>query len=285
MTRSRCGLRPSAASKWSFVLAIGATIAAHGNESVAPFVPTVEEDVALMLEVGGVGPGDYLIDLGSGDGRIVIEAAKRGAMGHGVELEPELVELAAGKAREAGVADRVAFVQGSVFNAGIGAATVVTTYLFPEAMLELRPKLLAELRPGTRILSNSFHMGEWAPDAHDMSSRSSGGILLWVVPARVEGNWDVEVDGDDTRFSLAAMQRFQKLELEHVGSSSPLSISAAELRGERIAFAAESADARYAFGGRVDGNAMHGFVQVDRDGETRVGTWRARRAAPLPPLR
>src|SRR5690606_23908172 len=98
--------------------AIAAT-SARADESVAPFVPTVEEDVELMLEVGDVGPGDYVIDLGSGDGRIVIEAAKRGARGHGVELEPELVELANANAREAGVADRAVFVQGTVFTAEV----------------------------------------------------------------------------------------------------------------------------------------------------------------------
>ena len=175
-------------------------------------------------------------------------------------------------------------MQGSVFTAEIGAATVVTTYLFPEAMLELRPKLLAELRPGTRVVSNSFHMEDWQPDVHDMRARSSGGILLWVVPAEVDGDWDLELDGDDAHYAITAEQRFQTLELRRVGPGAPLELGAAELRGDRIAFAGESPEARYAFSGRVERNAMQGFVQIERSGrETLVRTWRARRVAALPP--
>ncbi len=280
MTRRRCGLRQRAAGACAFAFLAAA---ATGDQSVAPFVPTVEEDVALMLDVANVGPGDYVIDLGSGDGRIVIEAAKRGAVGHGVELEPELVELAAANARDAGVAERVAFVQGDVFEADIRAATVVTTYLFPEAMLELRPKLLAELAPGTRVVSNSFDLGEWKPDVHDMSARSSGGILLWVVPARVEGDWDVELD-DGMSFSLGATQIFQAAKLRRVGPGE-LEIGEAELHGDRIAFGARAGAVRYAFAGRVDGNKMQGIVQIEDARGARLARWRAQRAAPLPPLR
>src|SRR5690606_34722405 len=125
-------------------------------EPTAPYVPTVEEDVELMLDVAEVRRDDYVIDLGSGDGRIVIAAARRGARAHGVEIEPELVELARRNARDAGVEDRATFAEGDLFEADISAASVVTLYLFPEVNIALRPKLLAELAPGTRVVSTRF---------------------------------------------------------------------------------------------------------------------------------
>jgi precorrin-6B methylase 2 len=182
-----------AATSWLLVLSIAI---AQEEPFVAPYVPTVKEDVELMLDVADVQPDDYVIDLGSGDGRIVIAAARRGALGHGVELDPELASLARVNSQEAGVADRVAFEQGDIFEADIDRATVVTLYLFPEANLALRPKLLAELRPGTRVVSNSFHMDDWKPDVHDMSARSSGGILLWIIPARIDGDWTLGARGN-----------------------------------------------------------------------------------------
>ncbi len=161
------------------ILLLGAPTRAA--ELVAPYVNTVHEDVALMLDLAEVGPDDYLIDLGSGDGRIVIAAAERGARGHGVELQPELVALARENAAEAGVADRVHFIEGDIFAADLKGATVVTLYLFPEANLRLKPKLLAELPPGTRVVSNAFHMGDWLPIKHEYG-RTSGGTMLWVIP-------------------------------------------------------------------------------------------------------
>jgi precorrin-6B methylase 2 len=164
------------------VLLILLSVPALPAELVAPYVNTVHEDVALMLDMAEVGPGDYLIDLGSGDGRIVIAAALRGARGHGVELQPELVELARKNAAAAGVADRIHFIEGDIFEADLSAATVVTLYLFPEANLQLRPKLQRELAPGTRLVSNAFHMGDWQPLKHEYG-RTSGGAMLWVIPS------------------------------------------------------------------------------------------------------
>lgn len=151
---------------------------------VAPYVSTPEADVQQMLDMAEVGPGDYLIDLGSGDGRIVIAAARRGVRAHGVELEPELVELARRRAREAGVADLATFSHGDAFEADISAATVVTLYLLPEVNIALKPRLLRELRPGARVISGNFDMGRWRPDRHE-TSLSSGGIYLWVIPGEM----------------------------------------------------------------------------------------------------
>ncbi|HEX6992915.1 MAG TPA: methyltransferase domain-containing protein [Gammaproteobacteria bacterium] len=251
--------------------------------SVAPYVPTVEEDVELMLDVAGVAPGDYVIDLGSGDGRIAIAAAMRGAFAHGVEIEPELVELARRNARRAGVDARTAFVEGDIFDADIAAASVVTLYLFPDANIALRPKLLAELAPGTRVVSNSFDMGEWLPDVHDTSARSSGGILLWIVPADVAGEWSIEIDGDGDgrapeRHTLRVAQRFQQIELTLArADGARTTIADATLRGDRIAFRAVAGARTYAFSGRIDGDSIDGYVQVGDDAGTVVRRWRAAR--------
>lgn len=148
---------------------------------VAPYVSTPAADVQQMLDMAAVAPGDYLIDLGSGDGRIVIAAARRGVRAHGVELDPALVELSRERARQAGVADLADFSQGDAFDADISAATVVTLYLLPEVNIALKPKLLRELRPGARVISGNFDMGRWVPDRHE-ASLSSGGIYLWVIP-------------------------------------------------------------------------------------------------------
>lgn len=260
-------------------------------EPTAPYVPTVEEDVELMLDVAEVCPDDYVIDLGSGDGRIAIAAARRGARALGIEIEPDLVELSRRNARDAGVEDLAAFVEGDLFEADISAASVVTLYLFPEVNIALRPKLLAELTPGTRVVSNSFDMGDWVPDVHDKSARSSGGILMWIVPARVAGDWRLEIDGAES-YVLSIDQRYQQIEVRlgapdgepREGSAPPVSEpGSARLHADRIVFRAATADRTYAFSGTVDGDVMRGEVRVrDADGERRL-RWRAvstsRRAA------
>ena len=260
-----------AAIPWLTLLCVSL---AQEQTFVAPYVPTVVEDVELMLDVADVRPHDYVIDLGSGDGRIVIAAANRGALGHGIELDPELVALARENGEVAGVADRVAFEQGDIFAATIDRATVVTLYLFPEANLQLRPKLLAELRPGTRVVSNSFHMEDWNPDVHDMSARSSGGILLWIIPARIDGNWRLTIDQDDSA-TFTVRQRYQEIELEVTAFASIPAVESADLKGDRIRFALGSEDATYVFDGTVDGDTMHGYVQIEREDGKSIAVWQA----------
>lgn len=155
---------------------------------VAPFVVMDERDVKAALALAKVGRGDRLIDLGSGDGRIVIAAARRGAEALGIELDPSLVMKARRAAAKAGVEKRARFIEGDLFAQDLSTATVVTLYLFPDANLALRPKLLRELKPGTRIVSNSFDLGAWVPDQH-IRAASSGGLLLWIVPAQLGGRW------------------------------------------------------------------------------------------------
>jgi hypothetical protein len=247
--------------------------------SVAPFVVSDARDVNLMMEVAGVGPGDYLIDLGSGDGRIVVAAAQRGALAQGVELEPGLVLRGRARARAEGVAARTAFVEGDLFATDLSRATVVTLYLFPEANLRLRPRLLETLRPGTRVLSNSFDMGDWQADRH-LPSASSGGLHLWIIPARVAGDWSLEFE--DRRLSLAFTQRFQRIEgrLDMQPAAEGISLAEAALDGARIRFAVELDGEALWFTGVVDGDRMSGLLHRARDRYTEVLPWSAARLAP-----
>jgi ubiquinone/menaquinone biosynthesis C-methylase UbiE len=148
-----------------------------------PFVPTPEKVVDRMLEVAKVGPNDVVYDLGSGDGRIVIAAAKKhGARGVGIDIDPERVKEARANARSAGVSDRVEFREADLFKTDLGEATVVTLYLLSSVNLQLRPKLLSELKPGTRIVSHAFDMGDWKPLKTEKVGSST--VYYWVVPER-----------------------------------------------------------------------------------------------------
>jgi ubiquinone/menaquinone biosynthesis C-methylase UbiE len=147
-----------------------------------PFVPTPERVVAKMLEVAKVGPRDVVYDLGSGDGRIVIAAAKKGARSIGIDIDPERIREARENARRAGVTKRVEFREGDLFKADFSDATVVTLYLLSGVNLKLRPKLLAELKPGTRIVSHGFDMGDWKPAGTYTVGTST--VYYWVVPKR-----------------------------------------------------------------------------------------------------
>jgi SAM-dependent methyltransferase len=162
---------------------------ADTTEKDAPYVPTTSSVVRTMLEVAGVSESDVVYDLGSGDGRIPIMAAEEfGARGVGIEIDPELVEKARQKAREAGVADRVSIRRGDLFKADLSEATVVTLYLWPEINVKLRPKLLRALDPGDRIVSHDFRMGEWAPDTTVDAGYGNTGretVHLWTVPETV----------------------------------------------------------------------------------------------------
>jgi SAM-dependent methyltransferase len=163
-----------------------ATLAASQQPKRTPdihFVPTPEEVVDAMLRLAEVGPGDLVYDLGSGDGRIPIAAARRfGARGVGIDLDPKLVAQASRSAKEAGVADRVKFIEADIFEADISNATVVTLYLLTSINERLRPKLLKELRPGTRVVSHQFRMGDWAPEREVVVDYRP--LFLWRVPKR-----------------------------------------------------------------------------------------------------
>jgi len=200
-----------------------------------PFITTPEEVVERMLELAGTRADDLVVDLGSGDGRIVIIAARKfGARGLGIELDQRLVEKSRDNARAAGVADRVSFVQGDVLTADISKASVVTVYLLPGLISQLQQRFTGELRPGTRIVSHAFGMTGWTPDRSGMirlskAHRGQGDesrLFLWIVPADVRGLWQ----GDGKRFRIE--QDYQKIEVDGVsGTLSGSDISWGEFRG------------------------------------------------------
>lgn len=172
-----------------------------------PYVPTPQDVVERMLDMAKLTKDDIHIDLGSGDGRIVIAAARRGARSLGIDLNPTRIEEANENARKAGVTDRVTFVQGNLFDLKIADATVLTMYLLQGVNLQLRPRILTEMRPGSRVVSHAFSMNDWEPDQH--ANVTGRNIYLWIVPAKADGTWQAESAG--RRFSLILRQSFQKL--------------------------------------------------------------------------
>ena len=206
------------------------------------WVPTPDAAVDRMLLLARVTPNDVVVDLGSGDGKIVIAAAKRfGARSRGVEYSPDLVETSRRNARIDGVANRARFVQGDMFEADFRDATVVTLYLLTTLNMKLRPKLL-DMRPGTRVVSHAFRMGDWEPD--ETARPAASEIYLWVVPAKVGGRWRVEIG--DERFEVALEQRYQRVAARILGGDAPLRVTGVQLAGSefRVALAGAGASGR-----------------------------------------
>jgi SAM-dependent methyltransferase len=227
------------------------------------WVPTPQKAVERMLEMAQVGPSDFVIDLGSGDGRIVITAAKQyGARGYGVDLNPDMVKLSEHRARQAGVAERVKFHVRDIFATDLSAASVVTMYLLPELNLKLRP-VLWKLAPGTRIVTHAFDMGEWEADETDTST--SAMLRLWVVPARIAGIWlgSLKHAGQTKSFELDINQQYQRLSGVVRLGTQRMRLRDTKLRGEAIGFALvdqQRADTgvRYDFTGRAKGDTIEG---------------------------
>ena len=255
------------------------TVSIQAQNLDVPYVPTPQEVVDEMLNIADVGPGDYVIDLGSGDGRIVISAVKRGAWGHGVDLNPERINEARANAEEAGVSDEVVFLQENLFNTDFSKANVITMYLLNSVNRKLRPHLLEDLEPGTKIVSHSFDMGDWKPDErHEVETGSSGRshtVYYWVIPASVEGDWSWELDGES--FELSAGQQYQELDLNLNQNGQSLEISDPVLRGKRIGFIAEDGEQRYIFSGRVEGDTIMGTAQIHDGDNSKVIPWEASR--------
>lgn len=238
-----------------------------------PYVPTPWPVVKAMLGLAKVGPDDFVIDLGSGDGRVVIEAARSlGARGLGVELDPDLVQLSSDEANRLGVGSRAVFERRDLFETDLSPATVVTLYLLPRLLLELQPRLL-RLRAGTRIVSHDFPLGDWRPDATakvDVAERGFGPpfstLYLWIVPAFVDGTWEGRFDhrGRTESYRLDLRQNFQMLSGSvRVGTrSGPL--EQATLSGDRIRLSAIIDGAAGRMRHVFEGRAVAGEL---------VGTW------------
>lgn len=238
-----------------------------------PYVPTPNNVVEKMLDMAHVGPSDYVIDLGSGDGRIVIAAAKRGAFGHGVDIDPKRIEEARANAKNAGVEDKVVFMQENIFNTDFSRASVVTMYLLNSVNIKLRKHLLDNLRPGSRLVSNDFDMGKWRAD--DYIRELHNDIYFWVIPASVKGQWRWTVG--DNIFTMQANQEFQELFLNVKNNNSAMTIKDMVLRGDRISFVASDfeRDIDYNFSGHIDGNEINGVVQVRKATNAEIQNWSA----------
>ncbi len=226
------------------------------------WVPTPQALVDRMLDMAKVMPGDFLMDLGSGDGRTVITAAKRGVRATGVEFNPNMVNLARDNAKAAGASELATFVEGDLFAADISKATVITLFLLPDINLRLRPKIL-DLKPGTRVVSNSFDMGDWTPD----QTIQAGGECtswcrahLWLVPAKVQGTWKLP-DGD-----LTLEQKYQMISGTMRSGSTNMTITGGKVIGDQITFNAGTMQ----YTGRVNGSTIEGIAQSS------IG-WRATR--------
>jgi SAM-dependent methyltransferase len=225
-----------------------------------PYVPTPPELVEKMLDLAQVSAADYLIDLGCGDGRIALAAARRGARALGVDIDPDRIREAAAAARFAQMESRVLFRRQDLFQTPIYEANVIALYLLPAINLALRPRLLTELRAGSRVVSHAFHMGDWRPDAEEeLDGRH---IFLWIVPAVAGGSWSLtEVDGRTS--ALEIEQRFQELTGTLTGAGGALELQQAALRGTRLSFRA---------GGRT-WRGVVGDASINGEG----GAWSARR--------
>jgi SAM-dependent methyltransferase len=186
-----CAALPLASQAQPDTLGTGTGFLSSGPDSDVPYVPTDRTTVDSMLSVANVTPDDVVYDLGSGDGRIPIRAARKfGARGVGIEIKPNLVEEARKNAKSAGVSDRVSFLQGDLFEADISEATVVTLYLLPSVNQKLRPILFRQLEPGTRIVSHDFDMGKWEPDRTIQVDDDT--IYLWTIPEEVPSFIDMD---------------------------------------------------------------------------------------------
>jgi hypothetical protein len=265
----------------------GAAEDVDAKRTGGPYVPTPQVVVDEMLRIGRVGAGDFVVDLGSGDGIIVLTAATRlKARGFGVDIDPELVQRSNAEAKRRGVADRASFHVQDVFKTDIGKASVVTLYLLPGMMVNLRPKILAELKPGTRVVSHDYHFDEWLPDDQytwDVPEKEKvhgiprATVYLWIVPARVAGRWQVRLAAPgEAQYELNLRQNYQNVDGSVTGVGlKGANLSQSRLTGEEISFAFASGGERRLFRGRVAGDSMEGTMQLA--GGKGTGKWTATR--------
>ena len=247
-----------------------------------PYVPSTRGNVDEMLRLAAVTPNDVVYDLGSGDGRIVIAAARDyGARGVGVELDPGLVKQSTESAQRAGVAERVAFRASDIFAVNLSEATVVTLYLLSGLVAKLEPKLLAELKPGTRIVAHDYGFPVWQPDRKVQISKT---YMLYVVPAKVAGAWRIEAAMTRGReFALDLQQQYQGVRGGVRVQGGFLPAFEAALDGAKIRFVLVDDDISYRFEGTVRGDVMEGVVRYGYGPKATEQSWRAQRLAAANP--
>jgi 16S rRNA G966 N2-methylase RsmD len=234
------------------------TVGQAGKDVV--WVPTPNELIERMLNMTKVTKDDYVIDLGSGDGRIAIAAAKRGATALGIEYNPDMVALSTKNAQEAGVSDRVRFVKADIFESDFSKATVITMYLLPHLNLQLRPKIL-DMKPGTRVTSHAFTMEEWKPD--QTATVEFRDAYMWIVPAKINGKWRMQqvAGSGNEQIELDIVQKFQFFEGKARLGGRNVEILDGKLTGDRMSFTlVDGNGTRRNYSGRVSGNRIEGTV-------------------------
>lgn len=249
----------------------------------AIFQPTPQDVVEEMLSMAGVNKEDIVYDLGCGDGRFVITAAaKFGAQGVGVDLDPARITESRGNAQKCGVADRVTFIEGNLFGTDLRDATVVTLFLLPSVNLKLRPKLLTDLKPGARIVSYIHDMKEWDPD--DSGDVRNKAFYLWVVPATVAGTWRWSFSppaGDEAQHELFLEQKFQKISGKMSIDGKKVSLTDPWLHGDHVSFTVNSQAAGkrivMRFQGRAHGGLIQGEVLIEESPTASIQPWTAQR--------
>lgn len=266
---------------------------AAGDQPSVPYVPTPQAVVERMLAMSKVTAQDYLIDLGSGDGRIVVTAAKKyGTRGFGVDLNPVRIDEANANARKHGVTDKAAFYQRNLFDTDLSQATVITMYLLPRVNLQLRPRLL-ELKPGTRLVSHDFDMGDWKADQYvrmDAIDKFSGAggdsdIYFWVVPAKVAGAWSSRLTpaGKAHAYEFAFEQKYQVISGTVRVNGRAVNIRNAKLNGAALSFDftadLDGMPVKHEFSGRVDGDRIIGEAGLSGSRIAARVEWIAERAA------
>jgi SAM-dependent methyltransferase len=259
------------------------------DDGTVPFVVTPSEVVERMMRMGEIGKDDFVIDLGSGDGRIVIEAAKRGARALGVDIDPRLVEAATRNAAEAGLADRTRFEVRDLFQTDLSRASVVTMYLLPEVNAKLAPRLLA-LKPGTRIVSHDGGIGDWPADERlEMRAPEKtvgvGGVSrveLWIVPDDARGTWRTQLPGHGGDWRFRIQQKYQSLEAEAFAGGREMMVRASRLRGSEIKLVVTGLVGDRAwhhfFAGTIDGDRIAGQLTISDGKDKRTLPWNATRA-------
>jgi len=285
------------------LLGHAATPGLQQKKPEVPYVPTPEEVIVEMLKMADVGKDDVLYDLGCGDGRIVIKAVKElGCRGVGIDIDPVRIKECLENADSAGISDKVEFIGRDLFETDISPATVVTLYLLSKVNLKLRPKLLRELAPGTRVVSHDFGMAEWEPDINAVINDAEDAfppvydtfmldfnwrvhnVFMWVIPANVTGTWQwtMPAISGKKRYSLKLDQDFQKITASAFEGSSalPVHIKDGKIKGNELEFTLELKQKEYLqkvhFKGSVKGHTLEGFVQVEGESDMKV-KWRAKR--------
>ena len=252
-----------------------------------PYVPTPPEVVAEMLRLAGIKPGDLLYDLGCGDGRIVIAAAKTyGIRAIGIDIDPVRISESEANAAEAGVKDKVKFVNKDLFESDFKDASVITMYLLTSVNLRLRPKLLAELRPGTRLVSHRFEMGEWRPDKSTSVPLNGGEqrwVYFWIVPANATGRWEWDLDtgGGRRLYTFTADQLFQVLGGTVSVEDREYTLSDGRLEGVKVSFRLEEElggrRTAWVYEGEIQGNSIRGTARPADDAKAKPLIWKASR--------